>query len=43
MGKDQLDDLELNGPIILRTLDEIAWDFTQANDGCDGRLWSVAA
>ena len=26
-GEDQLDDLELDGPNILRILDEIAWDF----------------
>ena len=30
MGENQLDDLELNGPITLRILDGIAWDFTQA-------------
>ena len=30
MGEDQLDDLELDGPITLRILDGIAWDFTQA-------------
>ena len=28
MGEDQLDDLELDGPIALRILKEIAWDFT---------------
>ena len=28
--KDQLDDLELDGPITLRILDGIAWDFTYA-------------
>ena len=28
--KDQLDDLELDGPITLRILDGIAWDFIQA-------------
>ena len=27
--EDQLDDLELNGPITLRILDGIAWGFTQ--------------
>ena len=30
MGKDLLDDLELDGPITLMILDGIAWDFTQA-------------
>ena len=30
MGEDQLDDIELDGPITLRILDGIAWDFTQA-------------
>ena len=31
MGEDQLDDLELDGPITLRILDAgTAWDFTQA-------------
>ena len=30
MGKDQLDDLEQNGPNTFRILDGIAWDFTQA-------------
>ena len=30
MREDQLDDLELDGPIILRILDGIAWYFTQA-------------
>ena len=30
MGKDQLYDLELDGPITLKILDGIAWDFTQA-------------
>ena len=30
MGKDQLDDLELDGPITLWILDGIAWNFTQA-------------
>ena len=30
MGEDQLDDLELDGPITLRILDGTAWDFTQA-------------
>ena len=29
-GEDQLDDLELDGPITLRILDGIVWDFTQA-------------
>ena len=29
MKEDQLDDLELDGPIILSILDGIAWDFTQ--------------
>ena len=27
MGEDQSDDLELDGPITLRILDGIAWDF----------------
>ena len=30
MGEDWEDDLELDGPITLRILDGIAWDFTQA-------------
>ena len=30
MGEDQLDDLELDGPITLKILDRTAWDFTQA-------------
>ena len=30
MGEDQLNDLELDGPITLRILDGIAWDFAQA-------------
>ena len=30
MGEDQLDDLELDGPITLRILDGIALDFAQA-------------
>ena len=30
MGEDQLDNLELDGPITLRILDETACDFTQA-------------
>ena len=30
MGEHQLDDLELDGPITLRILDGIAWDFAQA-------------
>ena len=29
MGEDQSDDLELDGPIKLRILDGIAWDFAQ--------------
>ena len=29
-GEVQLDDLELDGPITLRILDGIAWNFTQA-------------
>ena len=37
MGEDQSDDLELDGPITLRILDGIAWDFAQRNDGGDGR------
>ena len=36
-GEDQSDDLELDGPITLRILDGIAWDFAQANDGGDGK------
>ena len=44
MGEDQLDDLELDGPITLRILDGIAWDFAQAKWwGGDGRPWGVAA
>ena len=30
MGEDQSDDLELDGPITLRILDGIAWDFAKA-------------
>ena len=30
MGEAQLDDLELDGPITLRILDGIAWDFPLA-------------
>ena len=30
MGEDQSDDLELDGPITLKILDGIDWDFTQA-------------
>ena len=30
MGEDQLEDLELDGPITLRIVDGIARDFTQA-------------
>ena len=30
MGEDQSDDLELDGPITMRILDGIAWDFAQA-------------
>ena len=30
MGEDQLDDVELDGPITLRILDGIAWGFAQA-------------
>ena len=30
MGKDQLDDLELDEPITLSIFDGIAWEFTQA-------------
>ena len=29
-GEDQSDDLELDGPITLRILDGIVWDFAQA-------------
>ena len=29
-GKDQLDDLELDGPITLWIFDGIAWDFARA-------------
>ena len=29
-GEDQLDDLELDGPITFMILDGTAWDFTQA-------------
>ena len=42
MGKDQLDDLELDGPITLRILDGIAWTSPKQNDGCDGRRRGVA-
>ena len=35
MGEDQLDDLEPDGPITLRILDGIVWDFTQA------KLWKT--
>ena len=37
MREDQLDDLELDGPIKLKILDGIAWGFTQTNDGCHER------
>ena len=40
MGEDQLDDLELDGPITLRILDGIAWGIgtsPKQNDGGDGR------
>ena len=37
MREDQMDDLEIDGQIRFRILDGIAWDFTQANDGCDER------
>ena len=30
MGEDQLNDLELDGPITLKILDGAAWDFIQA-------------
>ena len=30
MGEDQSDDREVDGPITLRILDGIAWDFAQA-------------
>ena len=33
MGEDQLDDLELDGPITLRISDGMDWDFSQA------KLW----
>ena len=36
-GKNQLDDLELDGPITLRILDGIAWTSPKRNDGGDGR------
>ena len=42
MGEDQLDDLELNGPITLRILDGIVWDLPKRNNECDGKQWSVA-
>ena len=29
MGEDQLDDLELHGPITLRILDGIVWDLAR--------------
>ena len=37
MEEDQLDDLEIDGPITLRNLDGIAWDFLQRNDKSNGR------
>ena len=37
MGEDQLDDLELDGPITLTILDGIVWDSPRQNDGGDGR------
>ena len=47
MGEDQLDGLKLDGPITLRILDGIDWDFTQAKWGrwwktvkCDGLISS---
>ena len=43
MGKGQLDHLELNGPIEFRILGAFFWDSSKQNDGCDERLWSVAA
>ena len=40
----QLDDLELKWiNAILRILDGIAWDFSQAKNESNERLWSVAA
>ena len=33
MGEDQLDELELDGPITLRILIGITWGSIQANDG----------
>ena len=38
MGEDQLDDVELDGPITLRILDGIAWGFAQAK----WWIWSKA-
>ena len=43
MEEDQLDDLELDGPITLRILDGIAWTSPKQNDGGDGRPRGVAA
>ena len=40
MGKDQLYDLELEGPIALGILDRIAWNFAcspNRNNGCGQR------
>ena len=36
-GEDQLNDLELDGPITLRMLDESFGTTPKRNDGCDGR------
>ena len=42
MGKDQLDDLELDGPVTLRLLDGIAWGFTQAIEVMEDReVWRL--
>ena len=43
MGEDQLEDLELDGPITLSILDESVGTSTKRNDECDERPLSVAA
>ena len=39
MGEDQSDDLELDGPITLKILDGIAWDFAQIEAMEDREVW----